>query len=132
MARKLKASEVADYKEELMKAQGYKCPLCGGSLKMVKKINQVLDHAHDTGFCRAVVCRGCNGMEGKVKNLITTWGKAGDNPYYQRETLRRLLNYWDEHATPKTDVIYHKHKTAAEIREARNKKIRKTLTKGGK
>ena len=67
MASKLKSSEVAAYKKELLEKQGWKCPLCGGSLKAVTPVNRVLDHDHETGFCRAVVCRGCNVAEGKIK-----------------------------------------------------------------
>ncbi|AKA61834.1 exonuclease [Proteus phage vB_PmiP_Pm5460] len=136
MATKLKASEVATYKEELMKAQKHKCPLCGGSLKAITPINRVLDHDHQTGFCRAVVCRGCNGAEGKILNVISGYGKAGNNRYFQIQWLKKLLAYWEKHQTPQTDRIYHNHKTEAEKREARNKKARlayarKKEVKGG-
>lgn len=124
MAIKLKASEVSAYKQELMEAQGYKCPLCGGSLKAVTAINRVLDHDHDTGFCRAVVCRGCNGAEGKIKGVISGYGKAGNSKYYQIKWLENLLNYWKLHQKPQTDRLYHKHQTEVEKREARNRKAR--------
>lgn len=124
MASKLKSSEVAAYKKELMEKQGWKCPLCGGSLKAVSPINRVLDHDHETGFCRAVVCRGCNGAEGKIKGVISGYGKAGNNRYFQLQWLERLYNYWKLHSTPQTDKLYHNHKTEAEQREAKNRKAR--------
>lgn len=124
MATKLKASEVSVYKQELMEAQGYKCPLCGGSLKAVAPKNRVLDHDHDTGFCRAVVCRGCNGAEGYIKGVISGYGKAGNSKYYQIKWLENLLNYWKLHQKPQTDRLYHKHQTEVEKREARNRKAR--------
>lgn len=124
MASKLKSSEVAAYKKELMEKQGWKCPLCGGSLKVVSPINRVLDHDHETGFCRAVVCRGCNGAEGKIKGVISGYGKAGNNRYFQLQWLERLYNYWKLHSTPQTDKLYHNHKTEAEKREAKNRKAR--------
>lgn len=124
MASKLKSSEVAAYKKELMEKQGWKCPLCGGSLKAVSHINRVLDHDHETGFCRAVVCRGCNGAEGKIKGVISGYGKAGNNRYFQLQWLERLYNYWKLHSTPQTDKLYHNHKTEAEKREAKNRKAR--------
>lgn len=124
MASKLKSSEVAAYKKELMEKQGWKCPLCGGSLKAVSPINRVLDHDHETGFCRAVVCRGCNGAEGKIKGVISGYGKAGNNLYFQLQWLERLYNYWKLHSTPQTDKLYHNHKTEAEKREAKNRKAR--------
>lgn len=124
MATKLKRADVEAFKAELMEKQGYKCPLCGCSLKAVKPINRVLDHDHDSGFCRAVVCRGCNGAEGKILNVIAGYGKAGNNKYFQMKWLLNLAEYWKLHQTPQTDKIYHLHKTEAEKREARNKKAR--------
>lgn len=135
MATKLKTSEVAAYKQELMEKQGYKCPLCGGSLKAVTPVNRVLDHDHDTGFCRAVVCRGCNGAEGKILGVISGYGKAGNSKYFQLKWLENLYNYWKLHQTPQTDKLYHKHQTEAEKREARNRKARLAYAKkkaGGK
>lgn len=124
MATKLKASEVAEYKKELIEKQGGKCPLCGGSLKAIAAVNRVLDHDHKTGFCRAVVCRGCNGAEGKILNVISGYGKAGDNRYFQLKWLKNLVEYWELHKTPQTDKLYHKHQTEAEKREAKNRKAR--------
>lgn len=124
MVSKLKASEVAAYKKELLDKQGWKCPLCGGSLKAVTPVNRVLDHDHETGFCRAVVCRGCNGAEGKIKGVISGYGKAGNNRYFQLQWLERLYEYWKLHSKPQTDKVYHKHQTEAEKREAKNRKAR--------
>lgn len=124
MAIKLKAKEVPDFKKALMLEQKNKCPLCGGSLLAITAVNRVLDHDHDTGFCRAVVCRGCNGAEGKILNVISGYGKAGNSKHFQIEWLRNLLNYWELHRTPQTDKIYHLHKSAAELREAKNRKAR--------
>lgn len=126
MATKLKNNKdaVDAYKKELMAAQGNKCPLCGGSLLAITSSNRVLDHDHDTGYCRAVVCRGCNGAEGKVKSVVEGYGKAGNSLYHRIQFLKRLIEYWDLHKTPQTGVIYHKHKSAAELREAANKKAR--------
>lgn len=135
MAMKLKASELPEYKKMLMQLQGNKCPLCGGSLLALTPANRVLDHDHETGFCRAVVCRGCNGAEGKILGVISGYGKAGNNRYFQLKWLRNLLAYWELHQTPQTDRIYHTHKSAAELREARNRKARldyaRKKTKGG-
>lgn len=124
MATKLKAKEVPDFKKALMLEQGNKCPLCGGSLLAITAVNRVLDHDHETGFCRAVVCRGCNGAEGRILGQIIGYGKAGNSRHHQIEWLRNLLNYWELHRTPQTGVLYHRHKTAAEQREAKNRKAR--------
>ncbi|UVX31878.1 endonuclease VII [Klebsiella phage VLCpiA2a] len=124
MAIKLKEKEVDEYKLLLLNAQGWKCPLCGGSLKAIAPKNRVLDHDHDTGFCRAVICRGCNGAEGKVKSVVEGYGKAGNSLHFRIEWIKNLLAYWEKHKVPQTDRLYHKHKTPAELREARNRKAR--------
>ncbi|AFH19851.1 endonuclease domain-containing protein [Salmonella enterica] len=124
MATKLKASEVAAYKKELLEKQGWKCPICGAPLKAVAEINRVLDHCHRRGYCRAVLCRGCNGGIGKIENLVKTYCKAGDNEYFIIKTLRNIADYLDLHSKPQTDKIYHKHQTEAEKREAKNRKAR--------
>ena len=124
MATKLKASEVAAYKKELLEKQGWKCPICGAPLKAVAEINRVLDHCHRRGYCRAVLCRGCNGGIGKIENLVKTYCKAGDNEYFIIKTLRNIADYLDLHSTPQTDKLYYKHQTEAEKREAKNRKAR--------
>lgn len=124
MVTKLKAKEVPEYKKMLMQLQGNKCPLCGGSLLAVTAVNRVLDHDHETGFCRAVVCRGCNGAEGKILGVISGYGKAGNNRYFQIQWLKNLLAYWTLHQVPQTDKLYHLHRSAAELREAKNRKAR--------
>lgn len=122
--RKLKASEVAAYKKELAKAQGNKCPICGGSLLAITEVNRVLDHCHRRGFCRAVLCRGCNGGIGKIENLVKSYCKAGDSEHFIVQTLRNIADYLELHRIPQTGVLYHKHKSAAELREAKNRKAR--------
>lgn len=121
---KLKESELKDARDILIKRQGNKCPICGGSLLAVTSTNRVVDHDHDTGYIRGVLCRGCNGGIGKVENLIKSYCKAGNNTYYIVKTLRNLADYLDLHKTPQTEWIYPKHKSAAEQREAANKKAR--------
>lgn len=133
MVSKLKTKELPEYKKMLMQLQGNKCPLCGGSLLAMTPVNRVLDHDHETGFCRAVVCRGCNGAEGKILSVITGYGKAGNNRYFQIQWLKNLLAYWQLHQVPQTDRIYHNHRSPAELREANNAKarLRYARKKGG-
>lgn len=124
MAIKLKPGEVEAYKLELLNKQGWRCPICGASLRVVKPLNRVLDHCHRRGFCREVLCRGCNGGIGKVEQLIQSYCKAGDNEVFIIQTLRNIADYLEKHKVPQTDRLYHKHKTPAELREARNRKAR--------
>lgn len=124
MARKLKQSELKEVRAALIKEQGGKCPICGGSLLVVTEVNRVVDHNHDTGFIRGVLCRACNRAEGVIKGATITYAKAGNNPYFMIQTLRRLADYWEKHQTPQTEFIYPGHKTEAEKRDAKNRKAR--------
>lgn len=120
MARKLKQRELKEIKSELIKKQQGRCPLCDTDLTRIKPVNVVVDHDHDTGIIRAALCRGCNGMEGKVKRLLQTWGKSSD----LIKSLHRLVNYWALHRKPQTGWIYPTHKTAEEKLAMRNAKAR--------
>ncbi|UXQ88721.1 endonuclease [Salmonella phage PST_H2] len=122
--RKIKQSELKEVRDELIKRQKSKCPICGGSLKAITEINRVVDHCHEHGHIRGVLCRGCNGGIGKIENLIRSYCKAGNNNYFIVKTLRNIADYLELHKTPQTEWIYPKHKTAAELREARNRKAR--------
>jgi len=118
--RKLKTSELAQARGILLKTQGEVCPLCLG--KMGGKAKQpVLDHDHGTGFVRDVLCRNCNGMEGKVFNLA----RRAKNGATEKEWLERLITYYERHHTPQHGGVVHpNHKTEAEKKLARNKKAR--------
>lgn len=122
---KLKTKDLPATKAKLVAMQQGICPLCGGDLRRIKPINVVVDHNHDNGAVRAALCRGCNGAEGKVKRLITTFGKTAD----PRIFLKRLLDYWAYHSTPRTPWIHPTHKTAEEQRALRNKRARAAYAK---
>lgn len=120
MEGRIKAKDLLGIKARLIEAQGGLCPLCGGSLRGINPVNAVVDHCHDKGYIRAVLHRGCNSVEGKVKRLIIGFGKTSD----PRIFLRNLLDYWENHKTPKTPWIHHTFKSGEEKRAARNKQSR--------
>lgn len=63
--RRLKSTEVAEYRAKLLADQGGKCALCWMEIAVGEA---VLDHDHATGVCRAVLHRGCNAMLGHIEN----------------------------------------------------------------
>lgn len=118
---RIKASQAEAVRTTLLKRQDYACPLCGSSLRANSKKQPVLDHDHQTGYLRDVLCRNCNGIEGKVFNLARR-AKAG---LTEREWLQNLLAYYDRHETPQHGgVFHHTHKTPEEKRLAKNAKAR--------
>lgn len=117
----MKKTDVPNVTKVLLKRQSYVCPLCKGSLKGNAKKDPCLDHDHGTGFLRDVLCRNCNGMEGKVFNLARRARNGGT----EKEWLERLIEYYNRHETPQHGgVLHHTHKTEEEKRLERNRKAR--------
>lgn len=117
---KLKTSEIADKRKELLKIQNFICPLCKGSMKEGHK-NPALDHDHNTGHIRDVLCVNCNGIEGKVFNLARRCG-AGE----ETEWITNWLSYqWRHMHSQHGGLLHPTHKTDDEKRIARNKRARK-------
>lgn len=78
------------------------CPLCERLMSTFPVANRVVDHDHKTGAIRGVMCRNCNGLEGKVFNLCVRAGNFIPNIPW----LRNVIQYWlDTTATP-TGVYY--------------------------
>lgn len=66
--RKLKSSEIKDFREKTLNEQGNKCALSGIELS---KERAVVDHSHKSGLIRAVIDRGVNSFLGKLENGMT-------------------------------------------------------------
>lgn len=121
MDGRIKIKDLPLIKQRLIAQQGGICPLCGNDLTKAKPINVVVDHDHSNGYIRAALHRGCNQVEGKVKNLAITFGKTQNYKVF----LTRLLAFWNKHSTPQTPWIHHTHRTAEETRASRNAAARK-------
>lgn len=125
---KLKRKDMPVMRNELYKKQGGRCPISGRPLPSLKSTNLCIDHDHTTGVIRAVLSKGINGLEGKVKNLLVRWGGC-KSQQEMIKMLRGLADYWETHLTPQTNFIYPTHKNPAEVRAARNKKARAAYAK---
>jgi hypothetical protein len=71
---KLSQAQISRYRDELLLAQGGRCPLCGELING----DAVLDHDHKSGHVRGVLHRSCNGLEGKIANWIKSFGRNLD------------------------------------------------------
>ena len=118
--RKLKRTEVREFKRGLVKAQSGVCPLCLEALP-ADLSKTALDHDHLTGECRGVLHLACNKVEGSVFNTVARWGRQGKDYSKVLPFLERLVQYLRESST---GVIYHLHKSPEEIREKRNRDAR--------
>lgn len=108
---KLRASQIPDYREQLLASQGGCCALCGDAIEPGKA---VLDHDHRTGHIRGVLHRGCNAMEGVLTNNMArnlmTWSRM--------EQLFENIQWYQQQQQP---VLHPTHRTPEE-RKIRAKK----------
>lgn len=120
--KRLKTTQIATHKKELLKKQDFKCGLCRIDLSDFPTRDLCLDHDHKLGHVRSVLCRNCNGIEGKIYNLANR-GKREKTPKW---FLKRVVDYWSTHADPVlSEAVFHpNHKTEDEKRLLRNKKAR--------
>ncbi|QDP58711.1 MAG: putative recombination endonuclease VII [Prokaryotic dsDNA virus sp.] len=119
MARRLKVSELASVRKQLVTKQKNRCTIC--SKPFTAKDDAVVDHCHDTGFIRGAVHRSCNQAEGRVK----TKGRLGHRGVGAYDYLIGLGKYLESHSKPHFQLLHPTHKTEDEKRIERNKKARK-------
>jgi len=102
----------------LSKRQGGKCAICQKGLTIAEAC---LDHDHSTGIIRGVLCRNCNGIEVKIKNLVTRARRWHTHHDY----IGLVLKYWLWHLEDRTGLQHPIHLTPEEKRIKRNTKARK-------
>lgn len=113
--RPLARSQQRAFVLKTLKEQGGLCPLC--ELPIDPKIPReaVLDHDHDTGECRGVLHRSCNGAEGKVANAAGRWGAKSMDYAKIVPYLENLVAYLKREGL---GYMYPGHKTSEERAEA--------------
>ncbi len=99
---KLTAKTAKEVKAKLLEAQGYVCPLYRTDMRSMPSRNQCLDHDHETGAIRAVLCRNCNGIEGRILNLA----KRASRGSMPQVWLTRLLRYLEQHKVNQTGYLH--------------------------
>lgn len=104
-------------KAALLRRQNGFCAICP---EPVTVHTACLDHDHKTGLIRGVLCRNCNGIEGKINNLAN----RAKRTLSKKDWLGKLILYWIKHEVDQTRLYYPSHKTEDEKRELRNKKAR--------
>ena len=118
MTKRVTNAELVKIRTQLKAKQGGKCAMC----KTTFTRNQVacVDHCHDTGVIRGVLCRNCNRAEGKIRTIAVSCKRM--RPYF--EWLKDYMRYMIIHQTPQTTWIHPKFKTDAEKRNDRNYRAR--------
>lgn len=124
--RRLSRTEVEPVRVKLQVHQGHKCLLCGCTLKGKIRGGAALDHDHDTGFIRGVLCVVCNGGEGRIKAMAVRYGGGKEGCV---QWLLNLAAYWKHHETPRFNFLHPTHLTDDEKRIATNLKAKKKRAK---
>jgi Recombination endonuclease VII len=121
--RRLTKSELSGYRKRWTREQQGFCPLCERTMGE----DTVVDHDHRTGECRAVVCRWCNSILGKIENWAFRIGQGIDPLMY----LTNVTNYLKkvELGIGGKGAIYPSHKTDDEKRLLKNKRARTARAK---
>ena len=114
---RLKPKDIPLLRDKLAKEQGNKCRLCSIDLS---KVVPCLDHDHTNGKIRAVLCGNCNGIEGKIFNLV----RRAKREATAIEFINRIRNYWITFTDNPRQEEHPLHRTKDEKRIARNKKAR--------
>lgn len=115
--RRIKSSEIPIVKAALLKKQNKVCALCPEPLTLAFAC---LDHDHKTGLIRGVLCRNCNGIEGKIFNLAN----RAKRTLSTKDFLGKVILYWIKYETDHTGLYHPLHKTVDEKRIRANKKAR--------
>ena len=97
--------------------------MCSTDLSNSNTKNIHLDHDHETGLIRSVLCARCNRIQGKVEKLYNRYTpKDVKSDTDKRKFYKGLLSYLD---IISTNYIHPIHKTDDEKRILRNKRARK-------
>lgn len=117
---------VAVCRTKLLAIQKGCCAICKTEIAKLPKTTSgkvqapVLDHDHNTGICRGVLCNNCNGIEGKIINLATRAKRSGTS----LEWIESLVEYLTHHKVNRTSMLHPTHKSIEEKRVLINKKAR--------
>lgn len=127
--KRLSPRESLLVKKTLIRKQKGLCPLCLRDITKFLPRNQCLDHDHKTGVIRAVLCRNCNGVEGRIKNRAISCSSGST----YKDWIERLYRYYEKHKLPQTNFLHPTFRTAKELLQRRNKRARdaRLKKKGG-
>lgn len=112
---RIKHSEIAEYRHQILTEQENKCALCG---EIVVSTEAVLDHDHRSGYIRGTLHRGCNAFLGKLENSLAM-NKI--TPERLHTILGNIEFYMNSHRL----LVHPTHRTSAERKLLAKKRAKK-------
>ena len=116
--QRLKAKDVPQLREQMLRLQNHVCPICQ---TIIEQGDAVLDHDHETGHIRAALHRQCNQIEGRVQSWCARSGKGV--PFVQ--IIEGILNHITKDYS--LNPLHPSHMTAQEREIKRLRKHQKRL-----
>lgn len=119
--KKLKQSQISEYRKVMLHAQGGNCAFCGQECK-----KPCLDHAHMEPYkdkVRGVICNWCNISIGKLENARvrtgTSWEELENSFFDVHHYIWNLLTdqHWSDFGYSNAD--WHPSKRKSEVTEFR-------------
>ena len=92
MVKRVKSTGLSTIRQELLESQEYKCGICEIDLKEEHGTNQHVDHHHETGMIRGVLCQKCNLLEGTMLYRFRRSGHVARGTDYIK-WVEQLLEY---------------------------------------
>jgi hypothetical protein len=127
-ARRITKAEVAAVRQRVQISQQNRCAICKVDFgerevkagKVKTKYRPCLDHDHQTGHIRGVLCNACNRFEGQVVQRANAVKRKGSVLI----AIAHLVRYLHKHRKPRVGLLHPEHLTSEEQRLQRNKKER--------
>ncbi|ABM63415.1 recombinase endonuclease VII [Erwinia phage phiEa1H] len=69
---------------------------------------------------------GVIGTEGRVRKVLSTWGRSGESELTMIKTLENLAAFWRLNLSPQTEYIHHTHLTGPQRMALANKEATRT------
>ena len=80
--KRITSGKINEVRQELLENQNFKCSMCDEDLKDEDNTNRHVDHNHDSGMIRGVLCRRCNLLEGTLYYRFRRSGHVGKETDY--------------------------------------------------
>jgi hypothetical protein len=110
----LKTKDLQEVRKKLLNEQNGCCAICKRSFSLTLNARGTalvacVDHDHQTGYVRGVLCAGCNGLEGKLRGLQR---RAGLSQIDLADWAAALADYLRQE---QTNLIHPAHGTNTRI-----------------